>query len=403
MKRVLFLLLTLTQILSAQTDKEMIEKGKKIHNEIFTIDTHVDTPLNLIEDKNFSLSEYHASDEYLSKLDYPRMKEGGLKSVIFAAWVGQGERTPEGNTKAKNRIDDLIKEVLSRMDRDKTLARLAISSDDLMEITGKDKIAVMIGIENGYAIGNDMSNIKRYYDMGVRYITLCHTKNNDICDSSSDEKEHDGLSEFGVKVVKEMNKLGMIIDVSHISDAAFFDVVRNSDAPVIASHSGVRSVYDHDRNMSDEMLKALAKNGGVIQVCMVSEFLRYEPDIPTRVAAKKAFRKEHGRYDDLSEEGKREYEKAYVELNKKYPRDLSTVKNLVDHIDYAVKLIGIDHVGIGTDFDGGAELKDAYDVSQLENVTIELVRRGYSKEDIEKIWGKNFLRVFRKIESLKNS
>jgi len=231
---------------------------------------------------------------------------------------------------------------------------------------------------------------------------LCHTKNNEICDSSTDEAEWNGLSPFGEKVVKELNRLGMIVDVSHISDSSFYDVLRITKSPVVATHSCCRALCDHPRNLTDQMLKALAKNGGVIQMCLVSSFVKKSKSNPERQAAIKKemdrLKEKYGDYYAITDPKiKEEYRNAYRAIFEKYPRELATVKDLVDHIDHAVKLIGIDHVGIGTDFDGGGELKDCYDVSQLPNITAELLKRGYSKEEIRKIWGGNFMRVFREV------
>lgn len=227
-------------------------------------------------------------------------------------------------------------------------------------------------MENGFPIGTEIERVKEFYARGVRYITLCHSSNNDICDSSTDKNgsEHDGLSKFGKEVVKEMNNLGMIIDVSHVSDKSFFDVVELSKAPVIASHSSVREIAHHKRNMTDEMIKKLAENGGVIQICLLDEYIK-DPDSTTI---------------------------GYMlenEIREKYPRELPTVADYVDHVK---SLVGIDYVGIGSDFDGGGGLEDCVDVSQFPNITREMLKRGYTEDEICKVWGGNFLRVFKELE-----
>jgi membrane dipeptidase len=199
--------------------------------------------------------------------------------------------------------------------------------------------------------------------------------------------------------VKEMNRLGMLIDVSHISDSAYFDVLKLSKTPVIASHSSARAICDNPRNFSDEMLYALKENGGVIQICILSDYVKTPPSYPERDSAFQALREKYNHFEGLTEEQYNQAGKDWRALGRKYPKELATVANAVDHIDHVVKTIGIDYVGIGTDFDGGGGLKDCKDASELKNITLELLKRGYSKEEIKKIWGENFLRVFRAVES----
>ena len=285
------------------------------------------------------------------------------------------------------------------------MVELALTADDAYKIEKKGKGAIYIGIENGYPLGKDISLLKKYYDLGARYITLCHGSNNDICDSSTDDNgpEHNGLSDFGKQVVVEMNHLGMLIDVSHISDKSFYDVLKVSKAPVMASHSSARALCDHKRNLTDEMLKKLAKTGGVIQVCMVSDFLKKHPD-PKREAAYQELREKWKKFRQLPEKDqlrkRKELLTQWKQFRKKYPGGYATVADLVNHIDHIVKVAGIDHVGIGSDFDGGGYLKDCFDVSALGNITLELVKRGYTEKQIRKIWGGNFMRVFRKVEEI---
>ena len=267
------------------------------------------------------------------------------------------------------------------------MAGLALTPDDAYRLKAEGKIAVFIGIENGYAIGKDLSRVKQYYDLGARYITLCHSANNDICDSSTDPKgpEHDGLSAFGEEVVKEMNRLGMIIDVSHLSDESFYDVLKVSKAPVIASHSSCRALCENPRNLNDDMLLALKKNGGVIQICMLSEYLKQPEPNPEFDRLEKELRqrmKDLG--PDATDEQKEEIWDEYQALKNKYEK-LATVDDAVNHIQHVVDIIGIDHVGIGSDFDGGGELDDCRDVSQMKNITRELIssrlqQRGHRKD-----------------------
>lgn len=375
------------------------KEADELHKEIISIDTHTDAPLNLMQ-KDFDISVRHNAREDHSKIDFPRMKEGGLDAVFFGAFVAQGPRTPEGNEKAKERVLRIIDTVHAVLGRNKDAASLALKSSDAERIKSEGKLAIYLGIENGYTIGQDLSLIRKYYDLGVRYITLCHTKNNDLCDSSTDPDtvKYNGLSELGKRAVEEMNNMGMMIDVSHISDKAFYDVLKYSKTPVIASHSSARALCSSPRDLDDDMLRALAKNGGVMQLCILSDYVKTEPQNKMRDSIMSTFRQKYASYDTMTDEEKAAMRKERDELDKKYPKKLATVSDAVDHIDHVVSVVGIDYVGIGTDFDGGGELEDCYDVSQMKNITVELLRRGYSHEDIRKIWGGNFFRVFKAVE-----
>ncbi len=405
MKRIsiygLYLSASLLLVAGAVSAKESPEKkAARIHQSVLTIDTHSDTPLNLLRD---GFDAGIKQDQALTgtKVDFPRMKEGGLDAQFFAVFVGQGPRTAEGNAIVQKKAEDIYEAIQKSVAQNKDLASVAHTPDDAYQLERAGKRAIYLGLENGYAIGNDLAMVKKYYDMGIRYITLCHSYNNDICDSSTDKKrgaEHHGLSPFGEEVVVEMNRIGMMIDVSHSSDETFMDVIRLSKSPVIASHSCARAICDNPRNLTDEDLLALAKNGGVIQMCFLSDYVKKPDANPKRDSAMAIVRKKYNDFEGLTDEQSKLAWKEYRETGKKFPNKLATVQDMVDHIDYIVKLIGIDYVGIGTDFDGGGDLSGCRDVSQMENVTLELVRRGYSEKEIEKIWGGNFMRVFRKVQ-----
>jgi len=347
----------------------------------------------------FDLGQRHEPGKKGSgKIDFPRMAEGMLDASFFASFVGQKERTPQGHTEAKAYADKLIDSVKEACERYSDLAELATSPKDAYRLERAGKRAIFMGMENGYPVGTDLSLVKYFYNCGIRYITLCHNGNNEICDSSTDSAEWNGLSSFGEKVVKEMNRLGMIIDVSHISDSSFYDVVRLSKAPVVASHSCCRALCDHERNMTDDMLKALAKNGGVIQMCLVTDFVKKPTPNPKRDAALDSLKQKYGAFSTIKDPKVQEtIWNGYDAIYDRYPAEKATVKDLVDHIDHAVDLVGIDHVGIGTDFDGGGEIEGCDDVTELPNITTELLRREYSEEDIRKIWGGNFMRVFQRV------
>lgn len=373
------------------------QKARRIHHELLTLDSHTDTPIDMVR-WNADIGQNLADSAWGGKVDLPRMQKGGLDAIFFAAWIGQGPRTPEGYRQAREKVNRTIQAIHDAIVKNSDRAELALTAADAGQIAKTGKHAVYIGIENGYAIGLDLSEIERYYNLGARYITLCHTKNNDICDSSNDTTEHHGLSEFGKKIVREMNRLGMLVDLSHVSDESFYDVLEITTAPVIVSHSCARAVCDNPRNLSDDMLLALAENGGVIQLAVYTEYVKTPEPNPEREAALQMLDAEYPNYEQMTEAEKNAVRQEYYAIRKKYPLKLATVSDLVDHVDHIVNLIGIDYVGIGTDFDGGGELADLQDVSQMPNITKELLRRGYSKKDIQKIWSGNFLRVFRAVE-----
>ena len=398
MKFTLLVLIALLQITGCASEEEKISrKADKMHENMLTVDTHCDTPMRLAR-SGFDLGT--ANEQ--GCVDFPRMKEGGLDAEFFAIFIGQGPRDPETFDKNHRTTLTVFDSIHRNVERYPEMAGLALTPDDAYKLKDEGRIAAFIGIENGYAIGKDLSRVKEYYDLGARYITLCHSANNDICDSSTDPKgpEYNGLSAFGEEVVKEMNRVGMIIDVSHLSDESFYEVLQASKAPVIASHSSCRALCENPRNLNDDMLLALKKNGGVIQICILSEYLKQpEPNPEFDTLRKELRQRMKALGPDATEDQKEELWSEYEALKNKYEK-LATVADAVNHIQHVVDIIGIDHVGIGSDFDGGGELDDCRDVSQMRNITKELIRRGYSCEDVEKIWGKNSMRVMREVQNL---
>ena len=332
---------------------DLLSKAEKLHRKIITIDTHVDFETTLATPE-------HNPGVRLEKVkvDLVKMKEGGLDAVFFAVWTPQTELTEENYEEAFELAMGKFNAVLRMCaSYNADLVELATTPDDIRRIKKGGKRAALIGVENGFPIGSDLSRLKYFYDLGARYVTITHMGHNQLGDSSDDRKEipgskYGGLSDLGKDVVREMNRLGMMIDVSHISRESFYDIIGLTKAPIIASHSGCRALCDVPRNLDDDQLKALAKNGGTVQIVGYGGYL-------------------------------------------KRPGKEATLKDLADHIDYAVKLIGIDHVGIGSDFDGGGGVPGFNDPSDCTNLTAELMRRGYSNKDIEKIWGGNLLRVWR--------
>lgn len=369
---------------------------QRIHERALTVDTHCDTPMNMLENGT-DIGIRNA----IGKVDLIRMKEGGLDAMFFAVFTGQEARNENNYNNVYNLAHRMIDTTLAAVNRNHEIAGIALTAQDAVRLEREGKRAVYLGMENGFPLARDLTRIREFYEKGIRYITLCHSYNNDICDSSTDPAgaEHNGLSSFGRQVVLEMNRTGMIIDVSHISDKSLYDVLSVSLAPVIASHSSVRSIAHHKRNLPDELIRAMAKKGGVVQVCLLGEYVK-DPDTTSvlyrkEIEMRKLYR---NKWNEMTEEERDQFRKERTLLRKQQEKLLPGVKEYVDHIDHIVRIAGIDHVGIGSDFDGGGGLSDCRDVSEFPSITRELLNRGYSEKDIMKIWGGNFFRVFRKVE-----
>ncbi len=401
-------LITATLILTFSCGQNLSEeeRAKAIHEAALTLDTHVDIG------SNYATAEVDPGiDHPRLRCDLVKMEKGGLDGVFLAVYVGQrGGLDEAGYTRAYQAAMskfDALKRLTQEMYPER--CAFAVTPDEVKHFAKTGKRVIMTGIENGYPVGEDLSLLKKYYDLGARYITLCHSGHNQICDSSSPrEPLHHGISEFGEKVVAEMNRLGIMCDVSHISDDSFWDLIELSEAPIIASHSGCRAVAKSNRNLTDEQLRALAEKGGVVQIVALASYLK-EPD-PRRREELDALREELQLPDrramrSMSEGERRalqpkmeEYNARSQEINEKYPS--ATLEDFVDHIDHAVEIAGIDHVGIGTDFDGGGGVPGFQNHADASNVTLELVRRGYREKEIKKIWGGNLLRVWREVEKV---
>ena len=394
----------------APSEDEIVEQARGIHERVLTIDTHDDIPFN------FATEEVDPGVRGERQVDLPKMREGLLDVGYFVVFVGQTPRTPENYEKAKS--DAMMKfDAIHRMTDEMYPDEIgfANTADEIESIHAAGKLVATIGIENGYVIGKDLSLVEKYHDLGARYMTLAHGGHNDIADSATPradepESEHDGLSEFGEEVVAEMNRVGMMVDVSHISKQAMLDAIVASRAPVIGSHSSMRAINDHPRNMDDEQLLALKDNGGVIQTVALGSFvksasperqdaiatLREEMGIEGRNVARSLGEQELS--EDEYEARLSEYETRLAQIDEQWPP--ANVADFVDHIDHGVDLIGIDHIGISSDFDGGGGIVGWNDASETGNVTLELVRRGYSEEEIAKLWGGNLLRVLREAERI---
>ena len=386
---------------SAHQNISLSSSALELHDRILTLDSHADTPLRLIE-PGFDLAERHDPHETGSKLDYPRMIEGGLDAVFFAAFVAQGIRDDDGHTRARELALEMLDAVWASAEKNSDIVGIALNPEDAAVLEAEGKRAIYLSIENGYPIGNDLKNVELFYNKGVRYVTLVHSTNNDLADSATDSggPEHGGISPLGASVVEEMNRLGIMVDVSHGSDETFYDAIKLSKAPIIATHSNARTVTDHPRNMSDDMLRLIAKNGGVVQLTMLSDYLRDVPQNPERDSALTSLRASLKPSDEMTESERKAARDQLREIRTQYPDPLATVQNAVDHVDHIVSIAGIDHVGIGCDFDGGGGIDGVFDASEVMNITVELVRRGYSEQDIEKIWSGNLLRVFTEVQAV---
>lgn len=376
-------------------DPVLWEKAKKIHEAALVIDTHCDTPMVML-DRGLDIGKRSTTND----VDLIRMKEGGLDAIFFAVFVANDLDLKHPSKKALEMIDEIHRQV----ENNPGLAEMAYSPQDIRAIHEKGKRAILIGIENGGPIEGSLRLLRDFYRLGVRYITLTHNGNNDICDSSStDTPRWNGVSSFGKEVIKEMNRLGMLIDVSHISDKAFWDVLEISSAPVFASHSCTRSLCAVNRNLTDDMIKALAAKGGVIQITFCSFFVDEEY---MRAATKNdlALEPQKKILAEKYKDNQEAYWNALIELWKKSGPPAPKLESLIDHIDHVVKLVGVDHVGVGSDYDGaGSYPQGLEDVSGFPLITYHLLKRGYSEEDIKKILGGNFLRVFEKALQVRGS
>lgn len=405
---------------SASEDEDtIIKKARGIHDRVITLDTHIDiNTANFTTERNYKLG-------LGSQVDLPKMEEGGLDVAWLVVYTGQSELSDEGYAAAyENAIDkfDAIHRLVEEIAPDEI--ELALTSDDVRRIAASGKKVAMICIENAYPIGLDLGRIKDFADRGGRYMSLSHNGHSQFCDSNTGERNdewlHNGLSDLGREAIKEMNKWGMMIDLSHPSKLANMETMRLSRAPVIASHSSARALNDVSRNLDDEELKMLKENGGVAQAVAFRSYLDSEKHRQNQQAI-------NALYDEVGEEMgftrlsradfralSAEEQDAYVakrsEVREKAAARIESevnstappvdVADFVDHIDYMVELIGIDHVGISSDFDGGGGIDGWSDASETFNVTLELVRRGYTEEQIEKLWNGNLLRVLDEVQRI---
>ena len=414
----------LTGVAHAQqpTDSALVVKARAIHDRVIALDTHVD-----IDPKNFTTEHPNYTDRLNTQVNLPKMSEGGLDAVFFSIFVGQGPLTAEGYQRAYDADMEkfaAVHRLAEQIAPDRI--EIAYRADDVPRIAAKGKKVALMGVENAYGVGTDLGNIRKFYDQGARYMSLAHNGHSQMSDSNTGERDgvwlYHGLSPLGRQAVAELNRVGIMIDISHPSKESMMQTLALTKAPIIASHSAVRALCNVSRNLDDEQLLALKKNGGVVQMVGFSGYVKLAPPpSPERQQAIAALRTEFGLpspgqaaggaggaggagrgaggLQSLTPEKRDAYQRRMAQIDSQFPPPpRATVKDFVDHIDYAVKLIGVDHVGISSDFDGGGGVDGWNQASETFNVTLELVRRGYSEEQIAKMWSGNLLRVMREVE-----
>ena len=381
-------------------------RARAIHERVLTLDTHVDiNPANFTRDRNYT-------SRLSTQVDLPKMEEGGLDAVFLIVYVGQAADLTESGFRRAHDLAMAKFEAIHRLAEQLAPERigLATTAEEVRQIAASGRKVALIGVENGYPLGADLGKVRRFAELGARYLSLAHNGHNHLSDSNTGERSgawmHGGLSELGRQAVVELNRWGILVDVSHPSKQSMMQTAELSQAPIIASHSAIRAICNHSRNMDDEQLQALKRNGGVIQVVAFSSYVKCGADSPERRRAIAALRQEfglpaQGGSQALSRERRSEYMQRLRALGREYPPPpRPTVSDFVDHIDYAVRLIGIDHVGISSDFDGGGGVDGWSDASETFNVTLELVRRGYREEQIAQLWSGNLLRVMEEADRI---
>jgi len=380
--------------MSAQ-DAAISPRAKQLHDRAIVIDSHDDTTQRLIFDKTFDIGKRNPN----GNIDIPRMRDGGLDALFFSIWVPSDVTGPDAVKRALDQID-AVREAVRSHPSDLALATTAA---DIRKAAADHKIAALMGMEGGHMIDDDLRLLRVYAALGVRYMTLTHFKNNNWADSSTDKTAHNGLTAFGKDVVREMDRLGVMVDISHVADKTFFDAIETTRAPMIASHSSSRVIANHPRNMTDDMMRALARNGGVVMINYHAAFLSEEFRVASEkkngnvVAAMEAMSKKCGGNEACTTlEGERIDHEAMMKGD--LPR--VTWEKIVEHIDHAVKVAGADHVGLGSDFDGATMPLGMEDASKLPKITDALLKKGYSEADIEKILGGNILRVMEQVEKI---
>src|SRR5437016_495364 len=382
-----------TMIVPATAD-EISARARKLHFSSIVLDTHDDTTQRFFS-KDFDIAKRNAD----GSIDIPRMREGGMNAIFFSIWIDGRTTGPPAVQKALDQID-AVHESVQKNSRDMMFCRTA---DDVRRAHAQGKIAALIGVEGGHMIGNDIRMVRIFGDLGVRYMTLSHFYNDEWADSSTDKPAHNGLTDYGKDIVREMNRQGIMVDISHVSDKTFYDALEISRAPLIASHSSCRALCNHPRDMSDDMIKALAAKGGVIQINYERSFIdqaykeAYDRVAGGVVAATEKITQECSGDEDCVSRKLKDLE-TQMDASGALPR--VSWETIIEHIDHVVKLVGPDYVGLGSDFDGATMPDGMEDCSKLPKITEALMRKGYKDEDIRKILGGNLLRVMEQNEKV---
>src|SRR5262252_3871351 len=400
LSRLLAIPLLLPLLASPAAPKLSKSEAQELHASALVIDTHADTPQRFLDERFDFATVTSVSDGHM---DLQKVRAGNLGAEFFSIWVD-----PSQHQHYAHRALQLIDSVYEQVQKHPGEMVMAFSSQDILKARqgSAKKLAALMGLEGGHAIENDLRVLRDFHRLGIRYMTLTWTNTNEWADSSGDLSDpkiahHNGLTDFGKEVVREMNRLGMMVDISHVSDKTFFDAVSVTRAPVIASHSSARALTHHARNMTDEMLKAVTKNNGVVMVNFFSAFIdeeyrkRFMEQTPARDAALAELRRRLKDADPAIRY--REHDRMQKEWSARIPRP--PFKSLIDHIDHIAQVAGVDHVGLGSDFDGVSSLPEGLDsAADLPKISVELAARGYSREELEKILGGNLLRVFAECE-----
>jgi membrane dipeptidase len=387
---------------TAQTpDSALVAKAKGIHERVITLDTHNDiNPRDFTKGRNYT-------QRLDNQVNLPKMEEGGLDASFFIVFVGQGPLTQDGYDQAYAQAIEKF-DAIHRLTKEIAPSRigLALTADDVRSIAKSGRKVALIGIENAYAVGTDLTCIKQFYDRGGRYMSLAHNGHSQFADSNTGERDgkwlHNGLSDLGRQAIAEMNRWGIMVDISHPSKQANLQAIALSKAPVIASHSAARALADHSRNLDDVELLALKANGGVVQTVAFDSYVTLKPpDSPGRAAALAQARAglPPGGPGEMTDAAQAQFRARIAAVDKQFPpAPKATVADFVNHIDYIVKKIGIDHVGISSDFDGGGGVAGWNGADETFNVTLELVKRGYTEAQVDKLWSGNLLRVMADVE-----
>ena len=380
----------------------LISCSLQLRAEYLTLDSHIDIPFDYMINP-----EHDPGNDTEMQVDFQKMLEGNLDGGFFIVYVGQSELNKNGYQEAKEKAIIKFNAINKMVEKYPNKIVLVKSPKEVYEAKRNKKLFAAIGIENGYVIGEDIELLKYYYDLGARYMTLSHIGHNQISDSSLPKKSlnnniemHGGLSNFGKNTVKKMNELGMMIDISHVSDKSALQAIKLSHHPVIASHSGARSVADHPRNIPDNIIREIAKKGGVVQVVAFSSYVKVNKKrTESIINLRDSILTMTGDNNFIPEKHMKliEYKNGMNKINKEFP--LPGIDNFIDHIDHIVDLVGIDYVGISSDFGGGGGIEGWSNASETFNITNSLLLRGYSKDEVNKIWSENFLRVWKNVSN----